>query len=575
MAVNEVVKSRIRGCVSFLALLAASGCGIDEHHPGVASSGNSNSGGSVSDGNGGSETDAAGSGGKTSGGSELPCDPVAPAGAAVGTEFESCAADEQCAFRNGNYACVSRTKPGKLGASCGTDSDCTTSLGCIDGFCRNRCNFDDSTCSQGEVCAHPADYRAGQVGYCATLCSLKGPIECADGQRCDFGVDKVPICHEESGTGEAYTPCTDNGDCIRSLACQQIGTTDGTNPIRYCLPWATSAGDCGDNESLVKRSDAPGYAGKTWGFCYASCDPLNPASAEGFRACGGGEVCEMIADENRTLSLSRCAKPGALKLNEWCDVDTCGSGLDCRLVCVQYCKVGHLEGCPALETCDPFVNIRKVNTTEYGFCRAASCDPVLQTPCAVGEHCVLAHDYAVCTPDVGTRKAGDQCKAHSDCTKDTDCFWDDFDQGICQHVCRIGTTECGSDVACTATNPQTVVEDVEYGFCPAPSCNPFQPSMGSPFVPCTGGLTCRFQHPTYAHCSADAGNVDVGGVCKKASECRNGQVCTFFNGVGACRVACRIAAGASSNPDCPASATGCYAFTPSQVMEGVEVGYCE
>ncbi len=544
---------------------------------------------------------------------DLPCDPFASATDPAAAAFKTCTKTQQCSFVAKGYSCQPRTKSGKLGDACDGDPTCSAGLSCVGGECRVRCDAKHANCgtsdngsggqpgsantstggagaggeapggagaggeapgggSSGvEVCV--AASQAAATGYCATPCTPTNPVECDPKQRCDF-VDGSPICRGRAGTGKAYSACADSSDCAANLACQQVSAEDEKTPISFCLPWASSAAGCAENENWLKPKDAPKLGGKPLGYCYGSCDPLAPTtSTRDFRACAVGQACQLIPDDVGTLTRSRCVTPTLLKLNEPCDTD-CSSGLACRaLLCVQYCRVGEAAGCPAQQTCSAFDNIRKLATTEYGYCRAKSCDLVAQTPCKVGEKCEVFSDYAVCQPDTGTRKVGDECVAVDDCVRGTECYGSDVTGDACLKTCRLGGNDCPNGASCVEPATKVEVDGVSYGVCTPPNCNPFNAAAPSPFVNCTGGLTCGFMTTDSAHCLAAAGTTAVGQSCTASKGCKPGDFCGFVDNKGSCYEGCRVASGAMNNPDCAAGKT-CASFKDPSLLSGVEIGFC-
>jgi hypothetical protein len=183
-------------------------------------------------------------------------------------------------------------------------------------------------------------------------------------------------------------------------------------------------------------------------------------------------------------------------------------------------------------------------------------------------------DFAVCSPDTGTRKIGEECNDFSQCTGTANCIGQLSSGYYCTPYCRVGYSDCATGTCLSLATPE-YISGVEYGYCETPNCNPFDPNAGIPFVKCTSGLQCRFATSDAAHCQVGLGTAAPGETCTDAKDCVSGNVCVFWNGVGSCRPACRLSLGTTGNSDCTASYTTCFQFSSTNMMSGVEVGYCE
>jgi hypothetical protein len=123
-----------------------------------------------------------------------------------------------------------------------------------------------------------------------------------------------------------------------------------------------------------------------------------------------------------------------------------------------------------------------------------------------------------------------------------------------------------------------LLDSVEYGFCAAPDCDPFDPQGGADgFHACQPGVGCGFIHGQATRCKEPGPN-GLRDTCANSYDCDDGLACVLFedasgNVEGTCLGSCRPALNGTS--DCTEANTVCYSYAGgTSLINGVEFGYC-
>jgi hypothetical protein len=384
-----------------------------------------------------------------------------------------------------------------VGASCGTDVDCTSGL-----VCRHGAAYPGGYCSM--ECTSDSDCAAGgfafcQSGYCVRNCTTD-----TDCGRWNY------ICLAESSGGRKYcsiapdvgSQCRtsaigpQDGDCSFSLDCM----TGNDWPGNYCTA------DCAANADCPARSGSVCTSGKCKQTCSsdASCSRTGytcRSSSDGttnYLVCLGipnvGAECQVPADPNAD---DGCTKSGTYKLS-------CKSGqTGVAGACTMQCRTA--AECPSQSTCVD------------GYC-ARSC--LLDAECGRTHFFCLKNSsgvvYCSSNPNVG-----------EDCSADSDCY-----QGLTCQTVSPGKKACTRQ--CTTPGSGADCFPESNGVCTA----------GSPVNLCARGCTADADcgRPGVMYCSqgvcTTVPNYDAS--CSAAADCDPALSCLdVATGVKACSKSCK------------------------------------
>jgi hypothetical protein len=333
---------------------------------------------------GGGDSGPGGGGGGTGGIDSGPC---------AGIE-RVCRTTEGCPTLQKCSSCGACVADDGLG-SCEDTADCPvgracrvpdggTELACLHVVCNAN-----AECGEGEAC--DLERHACVPGDCLSLGCPQGTycnqdqvacVECVNDGHC-AGTDQ-PYCIEERGVCvvcEIDSDCGPGRRCVDDQCVSCISNDDCTGPNRLCRDdglcvACISNADCPGVPCLPEgrcdlgpvageacdpsRICAPGYrcVGDAPGTCFLSCNPYAPA-------CGTGEACAMIPDDNGHAVMEGdrpagiCARDGAGRaVGEACD-----DAHACRiaLVCLR-------------------------DSPDTSKCRAP-CDPDVAGTCGTGQEC--------------------------------------------------------------------------------------------------------------------------------------------------------------------------------------------
>jgi hypothetical protein len=192
------------------------------------------------------------------------------------------------------------------------------------------------------------------------------------------------------------------------------------------------------------------------GVCDDPCEAVSQCGCEDSEGCyltGTGEAA--------------CLASGDRTQDETCSSDEeCAAGHDCVSAgpggrhCQRYCS-DDIDCDGELSLCN-----REVGGGAARIC-TSDCDPMVGG-CSSGEDCVLGvgedsrFDANCRIPGSGTFL--DACVDQSDCGVGLLCV-NSGGGTICQYLCEVGTTDCGSGVTCGRLDPPALFGDSEYGVC--------------------------------------------------------------------------------------------------------------
>ncbi len=437
-----------------------------------------------------------------------------------------------------------------------------------------------------------------------TPCNLDEPGTCPSGIRCNADAEGGAFCGGPSGPKREYVRCESDSECAPGLGCQMVGRTAQGSQLdrKLCLRWAAAGTECLAPERWQQGSSATKVNGKSYGYCYAPCDPVGRGDPTRHRACATGERCSLIEPALSPLLISRtpiiegmCELAGTQPREAMCDSDSsCQVGLVCTgstyAFCLQQCVVGDLNrACPPGRGCQALPGGPKVGDELIGSCvPTLTCDPANQSACPVGESCSLFRRFgpeAVCALRAGTLLDGDPCTETYDCSAGLVCTFGTHIGRHCTRPCKVGIDNCGgSDSRCGPYSPPSFAPSgVEYGTCLPAECDPTNPHVATNTTrACRPEHTCiysrDYEHPIGMHpiCSVP-GPSGLREACVDDVDCAPNLTCSHFDTESYCLPHCRRDLGELNNPACDAAGQRkCHGFTDSElyVFQGVEYGYC-
>eukprot|EP00095_Tigriopus_kingsejongensis_P012598 maker-scaffold642_size120736-snap-gene-0.27 protein:Tk12598 transcript:maker-scaffold642_size120736-snap-gene-0.27-mRNA-1 annotation:"GH13743" len=413
-------------------------------------------------------------------------------------------------------------------AECRIDSDCASSLACIDQSCQNPCYTIDP-CDKSAVCSV-----VDTVPFRTMICKCRVGWVPDSSRSCVFlptdtilGCVKDDECPKDSACINRM--CKDPCDCGRGAECFLTGhrpvcrCPEGTkgNPLIECTPIGCQS----DNECQDPDVCAPN------GNCVPACLLQSP--------CGSNAECYGLG--HRALCRSTCHV-----------VDTSPVR---RIVCE--CPKGYFtnENNQCL-TLTPIV-VGCTSDDECGDARACI-NAICKDPCACGPNavCTIENHRPVCTckdgfygdPEIVCKEVG--CQSNSECETTHECI-----NGDCTPVCGPDHVPCGGDAICQGVNHQYV--------CTCP------PGLeGNPYVSCST-VECRDN----SECTPDRACINkqcqdpcaISDQCVDVAQCvvENHQVdCTCPPGYEGTRGnSCKkVVVGCVGDSDCP-SQTACISKT--------------
>ncbi|MBM3204546.1 hypothetical protein FJZ48_01015 [Candidatus Uhrbacteria bacterium] len=331
----------------------------------------------------------------------------------------------------------------------------------------------------GESCDDKNTFCA--KGECRNgICACTANSQCAQGQTCDLASGKCvggspAMCGKPCGQGctnlcGAGGSCTNFGDCMTGLVCDNTGKCASTTP---------STGSCSDFTRNGTETDVD-----CGGRCGATCGYLKQCAVNADCASGSclNNTCQRAAN-------THTCNDGFQNQNE--------SDVDCGGVC------------------NPCVNGRSCNSNAdcaSNRCLNGTCNPVNQVTCQDGVFNGAETDVD-CGGGVCPR-----CGINKFCGGNADCLSGLCSSGRCVVVasCNDGVrnqdetdVDCGGVCAkCANGRNCGNANDCQSGACNGTCYTPQQPPQPS----CNDGL--RNQNET---------DVDCGGVCAK---CANGKFCS-------------------------------------------------
>lgn len=244
-----------------------------------------------------------------------------------------------------------------------------------------------------------------------------------------------------------------------------------------CAVTCSAATGCPDGMTCGADSFCYG-SDQVVGSCSGSVPDGGAGDTDGSQAtCGADDPCDPVAqcgcDDGQGCYLSGGGEADCLSAGDRTQDQTCGSDDDCAAGydcvsagaggrhCQKYCADdGDCDG--ELSLCN-----REVGDGAARIC-TSDCDP-MAGGCRSGEDCVLGvgedgrFDANCRVPGSGTYL--DSCVTQSDCGAGLLCVSTPGSGTYCQYLCEVGSSDCGSSVACGRLDPPALFNDTEYGVC--------------------------------------------------------------------------------------------------------------
>lgn len=501
-----------------------------------------------------------------------------------------CGVNTQCNVMNNRAVCS--CLPDYLGdpqtgchPECVINSDCPTSMSCINRKCINPC--------EGAVCGINAECRVVQhtpecvcinnfVGDASLQCTPISvttnvtrdpcvPSPCGPQDVCSIGGNGIALCDPCFGANTIYNPrcrpeCLSNSDCAFDKACI------GQKCIDPC------PGSCGHNAICTTYEHNPicscpqGLYGNPFEHCSVSLVvPSKPETCDTVR-CGSNAECK-----ERDGALSCVCLPGyygdaLIGCRPECVLNTdCPSNKACmNFKCVDPCTglcgseavcqtVNHAPVCycPRGLSGDPFISC-----TPYYLPPDSSINPCEPSPCGPNSRCQVSNEgYAACSCLPGYRGSPPvcqpECVVNSECPQNKACL-----NNKCIDPCP-GT--CGLAARCEVLNHNPVCScQPGYQGDPFISCSPVIPEKPeerkpeNPCMPspCGPNSICQIKqgHPV---CSCVANYIGNPPYCRPEctlnSECPQNKACIQEK----CQDPCVGSCGANAKCDVIAHSSYC------------------
>lgn len=265
-----------------------------------------------------------------------------------------------------------------IGGPCATASDCHDGQVCIAGFPGGYCTEDCSetgVCEPGSVCRPDLN---GGPSYCFRECDPEVTArQCRAEYTC--GTESPAIC---------LPGCYDETDCGDGQFCSELSHGNRCRSEDAELGDACVVNeDCGDLGSC--------YSEWRTGFPGGLCAVVTQCAVSTSEGCPDDSVCLPLSAGGLTGCFPGCDSDDDCRADYSCKT----SPETGRGVCWTALRVERLGEPCETATCDNGTCLTEVATGYPGsFCTDDECDPVADTGCPSGGHCVSLHGRVACHP---------------------------------------------------------------------------------------------------------------------------------------------------------------------------------